>query len=119
MTAVACPVVFDGKPVAILQVHMPADRSHSERRVTNDVMGAPAPLPDCLCRELSQLNPKSIKSATLAERTEELEWLFARAETLHANSDDPRAINQLIGGSAERMKWRSMISAPASTRCPT
>jgi diguanylate cyclase (GGDEF)-like protein len=104
LTAVAAPVVLDGKPISILLVRMLGDRTHSERRVLNDVMGAVAPLLDCLCRELSQIGRKALKSATLSERTEELEWLFALTESLHSSSNDPRAITQLMGAAVERMK---------------
>jgi diguanylate cyclase (GGDEF)-like protein len=104
LTAVAAPVVLDGKILSILLVHMPCEQSHTDRRVMNEVVGAASPLLDCMCRELNQIGRKAMKSATLTERTEELEWLFALTESLHSNSNDPRAISQLMGAAVERMK---------------
>ncbi len=104
LTAVAAPVVLDRKPISVLVVLMPCDRTHSELRVMNEVVNAAAPLMDCMCRELNQIGRKAMKAATLSERTEELEWLFALTESLHSNSNDPRAINHLMGAAVERMK---------------
>ena len=102
--AVALPVVLDSKPIAVLLALLPTQAGQSDRRVLNEAVGSAAPLLDCMCRELSQLNRKALKSATLSERTEELEWLFALTENLHSNSNDPRAITQLVGAAVERMK---------------
>ncbi len=104
LVAVALPVVLDGKSICIVLVHSQADKSQPERRVKRDVASAAAPLVDCLCRELGSLGGKALKSATLSQRTEELEWLFALTESLHSNSDDPKAINQLLGAAVERMR---------------
>jgi diguanylate cyclase (GGDEF)-like protein len=102
--AVAVPVVVDLKTIALLLVQLPIPAGQSNRRVLHDTAGSAAPLLDCMCRELSQMRRKATKSATLTERTEELEWLFALTNHLHANCRDPRAINQLMGAAVERMK---------------
>jgi diguanylate cyclase (GGDEF)-like protein len=102
--AVALPVVMDSKPIALLLAQLPFAEDQSDRRLLHDTVGFAAPLLDCMCRELSQMNRKAMKSATLTERTEELEWLFALTENLHSNSNDPRAISQLMGAAVERMK---------------
>jgi diguanylate cyclase (GGDEF)-like protein len=102
--AVGLPVVLDSKPIAVLLAQLPFSEGQSDRRLLHDTVGAAAPLLDCMCRELSQMSRKAMKSATLTERTEELEWLFALTENLHSNSNDPRAINQLMGAAVERMK---------------
>jgi len=102
--AVALPVVLDAKPIAVLLAQLPSQAGRSDRRILNDTVGSAAPLLDCMCRELNQLSRKAMKSATLSERTEELEWLFAITENLHSNSNDPRAISQLMGAAVERMK---------------
>jgi diguanylate cyclase (GGDEF)-like protein len=104
LVAVAIPILLDSKPVSILLVDMPCDKSASDRRLMRDIAGAAAPLVDCLCRELAQQVRKALPSATLSERTEELEWLFALTENLHSNSSDPRAISQLLGAAVERMR---------------
>jgi diguanylate cyclase (GGDEF)-like protein len=104
LVAVAIPILLDGKPVSVLLVEAPCDKSASDRRSMRDIAGAAAPLVDCLCRELGQQARKALPSATLSERTEELEWLFALTENLHSNSSDPRAISQLLGAAVERMR---------------
>ena len=104
MLEVAIPINVDGRPVSILQVHVPCDEPAADRRLLRDTLSAAAPLVDCLCRELGQERRKALSSATLSERTEELEWLFALTENLHSNSSDPRAIRQLLGAAVERMR---------------
>lgn len=104
LIAVAMPITLDGKPVSILQVTVQSKAPASDTRVMRDTVGAAAPLVDCLCRELGQPARKSLPSATLSERTLELEWLFALTENLHSNSSDPRAVSQLLGAGVERMR---------------
>jgi diguanylate cyclase (GGDEF)-like protein len=104
LLAVAIPINLDGKPVSILQVTVASKPAAGDERVMRDTVGAAAPLVDCLCRELGQQLRKALPSATLSERTEELEWLFALTENLHSNSSDPRAINQVLGAAVERMR---------------
>jgi diguanylate cyclase (GGDEF)-like protein len=104
MIVVAVPINLDGRPVSILQVHVRSNEPASDRRVMRDTVSAAAPLVDCLCRELGQQVRKALPSATVSERTEELEWLFALTENLHSNSNDPRAISQLLGAAVERVR---------------
>jgi len=104
MLAVAIPINLDGKPVSILQVTVHDKPPASDNRVMRDTVSAAAPLVDCLCRELGQQARKALPSATLSERTEELEWLFALTKNLHSNSNDPRAISQLLGAAVERIR---------------
>lgn len=104
LVAVALPIVLDSKCISILAIQVIADRAQSDRRVMRDTASAAAPLIDCLCREIGQIGRKATKSATLSERTEELEWLFSLTENLHSNSNDPKAIQQLLGAAVERMK---------------
>jgi len=104
LIAVAIPIVLNSKPVSILLVNTLCDKAASDRRLMREIVGAAAPLVDCLCRELGQQARKAPPSATLSERTEELAWLFALTENLHANSSDPRAISQLLGPAVERMR---------------
>ena len=104
MVAVAIPVLLDSKAISILLVHMACNKTDSDRRVMREIAGAAAPLIDCMCREMGQQSRKALPSATLSERTEELEWLFALTENLHSNSSDPRAISQLLGAAVERMR---------------
>src|SRR5262249_22060578 len=104
IVAVAIPAIMDAEPLAVLQVHMLCDRTHAQQRVLADVVSATAPLIDCLARELSLTGRKGVQSATLGATTEELEWLFALSESLHSNSNDPKAIKQLMGAAVERMK---------------
>lgn len=104
LVAAAIPVVLDGRILSILLVHSPAEESQGERRLLRELASTAAPLLDCMCRELGQLGRKAAKGATLAERTEELEWLFGLTESLHSNSNDPKAIQQLLGAAVERMK---------------
>ena len=104
LVAAAIPVVLDGKTLSILLVHSPADAAQSERYALRELASTAAPLLDCMCRELGQLGRKAAKGATLSERTEELEWLFGLTESLHSNSNDPKAIQQLLGAAVERMK---------------
>lgn len=101
---VTIPINLDGRPASILQVTVPCTEATADKRVMRDTVSAAAPLVDCLCRELGQRASKALPSATLSERTEELEWLFALTENLHSNSSDPRAINQLLGAAVERMR---------------
>jgi diguanylate cyclase (GGDEF)-like protein len=104
LIAVAIPIVLDAKAVSILLIESAYDKNISERRTMREIAAAAAPLIDCLCRELGQQARKALPSATLSERTEELEWLFALTENLHSNSSDPRAISQLLGAAVERMR---------------
>jgi diguanylate cyclase (GGDEF)-like protein len=101
---VTIPINLDGKAASILQVTVPSPDIAADQLVMRDTVSAAAPLVDCLCRELGQHARKALPSATLSERTEELEWLFALTENLHSNSSDPRAINQLLGAAVERMR---------------
>jgi len=102
--AVALPAVLDSNTIALLLAQLPVPAGQSDRRVLHDTAGSAAPLLDCMCRELSQMSRKATKSATLTERTEELDWQSALTKNLHANCNDPRAINQLMGAAVERMK---------------
>lgn len=102
--AIALPVLLDSKLIALLLAQLPLQEDQSERRLLHDTLSSVAPLLDCLSRELSQMGRKALKSATLTERTEELKWLFAVTESLHSNSNDPRAVSQLMGAAVERMK---------------
>jgi len=102
--AIGIPIIVDAKPVSILLVNVICRQPDADRRVMRETVSAAAPLIDCLCRELGQQVRKALPSATLSERTEELEWLFAFTENLHSNSSDPRAINQLLGAAVERMR---------------
>jgi diguanylate cyclase (GGDEF)-like protein len=102
--ALTLPVVLDSKPIAVLLAQLPFQAGQSERRLLHDIVGTAAPLLDCMCRELKQMTGKAMKSATLAERIDELEWLFALTENLRCNSNEPRAVSQLMGAVVERMK---------------
>jgi diguanylate cyclase (GGDEF)-like protein len=104
LTAVAVPVVIDRKVVNVLVAYVLSINNQSERRLTRDVVSATAPWVDCLCREIGQIGHQPLASATLSERTEELEWLFSLTESLHTNSNNPKAINQLLGAAVERIK---------------
>jgi len=104
LLAVAIPINLDGRPASILQVIVSNDQPASDQRIMRDTAGAAAPLVDCLCRELGQPVRKALSSATLSERTAELEWLFGLTENLHSHSGDPRAISQLLGAAVEHMR---------------
>jgi len=104
VVAVAAPAVLDGRPISVLLVHMIRGNRQAERRVMDDVVRATQPLLECLRRELGQLGFRTMDADRAPERTEELEWLFDLTESLHSNSNDRRAINQMLSAAVEHLR---------------
>jgi diguanylate cyclase (GGDEF)-like protein len=62
------------------------------------------PVLDCLHREIGSAVRTKAKTATLTERTRDLEWLFDVANELKSAASNERALQHLLSTACERMR---------------
>lgn len=103
---VAIPMLrSSGRLLAVLCAQFPAkEAAQIGDRPAATVVARLKPALDCLHRELATRRARNARSAALAERTAELEWLFEFSNESKGPGSEQRMLERLLAGAASRLQ---------------
>jgi diguanylate cyclase (GGDEF)-like protein len=103
---IAIPMLrSSGRLLAVLCAQFPtAETAQLGDRPAATVAARLKPALDCLHRELATRRARSARTAALAERTAELEWLFEFSTESKGPGSEQRMLERLLAGAASRLQ---------------